>query len=289
MTRREILKKSAVLGIASQVGWPLACANFKSKPLRIGACDWSLGKNSDLGAFEVAQAIGLEGILVNMGSLANQLHLRNKALQQQYLETSRTSGIKITSLALAELNDVPYKSDPQTEEWVSDSIDVAQALDVSVILLAFFEKNDLRNDNAGKQEVVRRLKQVAPKAERMGITLGIESYLSAEEHLDIMQRVGSRSIKVYYDFRNSADAGYDVIREIKLLGKESICELHIKENGKLLGQGTLDWKRIAETLSEINYVGDGWMQIEGATPPSADIIKSYQHNLSFLKEAFGYS
>ena len=122
----------------------------------------------------------------------------------------------------------------------------------------------------------------------MGITLGIESYLSAEEHLDIMQRVGSNSIKVYYDFRNSADAGYDVVREIKLLGKEAICELHIKETGKLLGEGTLDWKKIGETLSEINYVGDGWMQIEWAIPDGADIVENYKHNLKFLKEAFNY-
>ena len=44
-----------------------------------------------------------------------------------------------------ELNNVPYKSDPQTDEWVWDSIDVAKSLGVPVILLAFFAKNDLRN------------------------------------------------------------------------------------------------------------------------------------------------
>jgi sugar phosphate isomerase/epimerase len=80
--------------------------------------------------------------------------------------------------------------------------------------------------------------------------------------VDIIQKVGSNALKVYYDFRNSADAGYDVIKEIKFLGKEAICELHIKENGFLLGKGTLDWRRIGETLMEMGYVGDGWMQIE---------------------------
>jgi hypothetical protein len=72
--------------------------------------------------------------------------------------------ISIASLAIGELNNVPYKSDPRTEEWVSDSIDVAKALGVNVILLAFFSKNDLRNDEGGKAEVVKRLKKVAPKA-----------------------------------------------------------------------------------------------------------------------------
>ena len=63
--------------------------------------------------------------------------------------------------------------------------------------------------------------------------------------MDIIQKVGSNALKVYYDFRNSADAGYDVIKEIKFLGKEAICELHMKENGFLLGQGNAgletDW------------------------------------------------
>ncbi len=224
---------------------------------------------------------------MNLGGLKNNLHLREPERQRLYLEKSKESGVRISSLAIAELNNVPYKEDPQTEAWASDSIDVAKNLGVSVILLAFFHKNDLRGDEKGKQEVIRRLKVVAPKAERMGITLGIESYLSANELVDIIQKVGSKSVKVYYDFRNSADAGYDVIKEIKFLGKDAICELHMKENGFLLGEGTLDWKRIGETLMEMDYVGDGWMQIEGATPKGADIIESYRSNLKFLKDIFG--
>ena len=287
ITRRSLLKRaSALLLLNSFAGSILIGATRRQ--IRISACDWSIGKSSDPGAFDVAKEIGLEGIQVNLGGIKNNLHLREPERQRQYLEKSKESGIRISSLAIAELNNVPYKEDPQTEVWVSDSIDVAKNLGVSVILLAFFHKNDLRGDEKGKQEVIRRLRVVAPKAERMGITLGIESYLSANELVDIMQRVGSKSVKVYYDFRNSADAGYDVIKEIKFLGKDAICELHMKENGFLLGKGTLDWKRIGETLMEIDYVGDGWMQIEGATPKDADIVKSYRHNLDFLKQKFGY-
>ena len=286
ITRRSLLKRaSALLLLNSFAGSILIGATRRQ--IRISACDWSIGKSSDPGAFDVAKEIGLEGIQVNLGGIKNNLHLREPERQRQYLEKSKESGIRISSLAIAELNNVPYKEDPQTEVWVSDSIDVAKNLGVSVILLAFFHKNDLRGDEKGKQEVIRRLRVVAPKAERMGITLGIESYLSANELVDVIQKVGSKSVKVYYDFRNSADAGYDVIKEIKFLGKDAICELHMKENGFLLGKGTLDWKRIGETLMEIDYVGDGWMQIEGAIPKDADIIESYRSNLKFLKDIFG--
>jgi L-ribulose-5-phosphate 3-epimerase len=285
ITRRSLLKRgSALLLLNSMMGHRMLGGT--TSPLRISACDWSIGKSSDPGAFDVAKEIGLEGIQVNLGSLKNNLHLRELPRQQLYLDKSKETGIKISSLAIAELNNIPYKEDPQTESWVSDSIDVAKNLGVTVILLAFFHNNDLRGDEKGKQEVIRRLKAVAPKAERMGITLGLESYLSAQELVDIIQQVGSNSVKVYYDFRNSADAGYDVIKEIKFLGKEAICELHIKENGFLLGKGTLDWRRIGETLTEMNYVGDGWMQIEGATPKDADIVESYRYNLRYLKAMF---
>ena len=287
MTRREILKSAT--GLALMMGMSSQALAGSKRRLRIGACDWSIGKRSDHGAFEVAKQIGLEGIMVNMGSASDNLRLRDKDVQAMYLKESRRTGVKIASVALGELNNVPYKSEPQTEEWVSDSIDVASNLGVQVILLAFFGKGDLRNDEAGKKEVVRRLKRVAPKAERMGITLGIESYLSADELTDMVQQIGSANVKIYYDFRNSSDAGYDVIKEIKFLGKEAICELHIKENGFLLGEGTLDWKEIAITLKEIGYYGDGWMQIEGANPEGADVVESYKKNLKFLKRTFGYS
>ena len=288
MNRRYLLKKTASLGLLAGLGWHELLSSPLEK-IRIGACDWSIGKSSDPAAFDIAKEIGLEGIMVDMGSSENKLHLREKSVQQTYRDASARTGIKITSLAMGELNDVPYKSDPRTEMWVSDSIDAANNLGVTVVLVPFFGKGDLRKDEAGKKEVIRRLKRVAPRAEKKGIILGIESYLNAEELMDMIQQVGSGSVKVYYDFRNSADAGYDVIREIKLLGKDAICELHMKENDKLLGRGTLDWKKIADTLKEIGYYGDGWMQIEGASPEGANVVESYKRNVKFLKDTFGYT
>ena len=290
LTRRELLKRSALLsGLVSSGFLKRVDAKNSKKKIRIGACDWSIGKSSDIAAFQLAKQIGLEGIQVNLGSDGNNMHLREKSFQEAFLAESKKTGLQIASMAIAELNNVPYKSEARTEQWVWDCVDVARNFDVKVILLAFFAKNDLRQDEQGKKEVIRRLKMVAPKAEKMGITLGIESYLSAEEHMDIIEKVGSKSVKVFYDFRNSADAGYDVIKEIKWLGKDAICELHMKENGLLLGTGALDWKKICETLMEMEYYGDGWMQIEWATPKNADIVESYKHNHTFLKELFHLS
>ena len=57
------------------------------------------------------------------------------------------------------------------------------------------------------KEVIKRLKEVAPHAEKKGIIIGIESYLDAAGHLRIMEEVGSKNVKAYVDFRNVDDAG----------------------------------------------------------------------------------
>src|SRR5680860_1365314 len=156
------------------------------KKYQLGACDWSLGYHSDPEALREAKRIGLDGVQVSLGKRENNMHLRQTDIQQQYKEIAWETGMKISSLAIGELNQYPYKSDPQTIPWVQDSINVAKAMNCKVILLAFFGKGDLKNDQKGQQEVIRRLKDVAPAAEKAGIILGIESWLSAEEHMSII-------------------------------------------------------------------------------------------------------
>jgi len=271
----------AALTFAPQLA-PLFAAAEKRR-FRIGACDWSIGKLGDPAAFEVAKQIGLDGVQVSLGTAANEMRLRKADVQQQYKDASKRAGLEIASLAIGEMNNVPYKSDPRTIEWVTDCIDVCQALGVRVVLLAFFSQGDLKGDQAGTDEVVKRLKAVAPKAEKAGVILGIESWLSAEEHLDILERVGSPAVQVYYDVCNSTDRGYDIYAEIRKLGKR-ICEFHAKENGALLGKGKVDFQKVREALGTIGY--RGWIQIEGAVPRGGQMLASFQANCKFLRSIF---
>ena len=191
LSRRQLLLQGLLLATAGKLK-----ALVTEKKLKIGACDWSLGMGSDIRAFEIAKKIGLDGLMVDVGSPENNLHLRQKEVQEQYKIESARTGIPISSLAMGTLNNYAYKSDPRTDEWVSDTIDVAKNLGTPVILLAFFHKGDLRNDEQGMQEVIRKLKIVAPKAENAGVILGIESYLNGADHLRIMDAVGSKTVKV---------------------------------------------------------------------------------------------
>ncbi|HJZ80606.1 MAG TPA: sugar phosphate isomerase/epimerase family protein [Pyrinomonadaceae bacterium] len=255
----------------------------ETRRFKIGACDWSIGKMGDPDAFEVARQIGLDGVQVSLGTAANQMKLRRPEIQKQFLEAAAKANLQVASLAIGELNEIPYKSDTRTIEWVSDSVDVCRALGVHVVLLAFFGNDDLRGDKAGVDEVVRRLKSVAPKAEKTGIFLGIESWLDADQHLEILERVGSSAVKVYYDVCNSHDRGYDIYKEIRRLGHR-ICEFHAKENGALLGHGKVDFEKVRVAMDEIGYTG--WIQIEGAIPPNQPMLASYQANCKFMRRIF---
>lgn len=279
--RRTMIKHMGAMGALTVFGSSIGNCESKTSPFPIGACDWSIGKAGDPAAFEVAKAIGLDGIQVSLGNAQNDMHLRQEKMQQIYLEASKKHKVKIASLAIGELNNVPYKSAPETEAWVADAIDVAGELNCQVILLAFFGKGDLRGDEKGKAEVIRRLKKVAPKAEKQDIYLAIESWLSAEEHLEIIEAIGSSHIKVYYDVANATKMGYDIFREMKLLGTEYLCEIHFKENGHLLGQGLVDFQQVKATLLTIGY--QKWVVMEGAIPEGAAMLPSYQQNLKFVR------
>lgn len=280
---RRTVTSAAVLTSASALA-PLWAAP-ESRAFKIGACDWSIGKMAAPDALDVAREIGLDGVQVSLGTEKDQMHLRQADVQKRYLEASARTGVALASLAIGELNNIPYKSDPRTISWVSDAVDVLPAVGCRVVLLAFFGHGDLKGDRAGTDEVVRRLKEVAPKAEQRGVILGIESWLSAEEHMDILDRVGSRAVQVYYDVANSEKMGYDIYREIRWLGKKGvICEFHAKENGALLGQGRVEFQKVRQAMDEIGY--RGWMQIEGAVPPGGQMLPSYQANLKYLRSVF---
>jgi L-ribulose-5-phosphate 3-epimerase len=279
ITRRTFLGASA----AALAGFAAARNAFPANDgFKIGVCDWSLGKLFDLEAFDLAAQLQLDGIQLSLGTEANDMALRQPEWQQRFLARAHATGVDIGSLAIGELNRVPYKSDPRTPEWVSGSIDAATALGVNVVLLAFFGDGDLRGDPAGIDTVVARLKEVAPKAERAGVQLGLETWLSGPEHLDIIQRVGSPAIKVYYDLGNSHLRGYDIYREIRDLGTEHICEFHAKDYEFIFGEGKVDFPEVRRAMDDIGY--RGWIHIEGAQP--LGLIESYTRNRAYLRQIF---
>ena len=288
VSRRALIRYGAAAAALSAVRLPNLAA--QATRFQLGACDWSLGRRANLEALSVAKQLGLDGVQVSMGGLDKDrgadydLHLRRADVRRTYREAAAANGVRIGGVALDIMNQIPFKSDPRTEQWVSDSIDAARDLQVRVVLLAFFVNGDLRNDPDGQAETIRRLKRVAPKAEQHGVVLGIESWLSAADHLRIIEAIGSPNVQVYYDLANSTQMGYDVLSEIRQLGRARICEFHAKENGFLLGQGRIDFPAVRRAMDDIGYTG--WIQIEGAVPEGQPLVQSHMQNVRFMRTHF---
>jgi sugar phosphate isomerase/epimerase len=250
--------------------------------IRFGICDWTIEKSGDPAALELAAKFGLDGVQVSLNPNGESLALLDKDLQQTYLATIKKTGVQVASFCIGELNNVPLKSDPRAERWVAEGIEIASAMKVGIILVPFFGKGDLKNDPAGTEAVIAALKRLAPLAEKAGVTLALESWLSAEDNLKIIAAVGSPAVAVYYDVGNSQEAGFDIGREIRLLGGR-IVQFHAKDYKDLFGQGSLDFKAVRAAMKETGY--SGWLVLEEVKLPLG-LEKSILQDLKYLKRLF---
>jgi len=283
VTRRELLSRGAQVGALALLAArlePLLAAPAK-RWFKIGACEWNLNR-SDPSSLAIAKEIGLDGVQINMGSVGNDMHLRKPEVQKAYLDAAKRTGLGIGSLALGETNSIPLKSDPRAAAWLAESIGVCKAMKIPIVMPACFGNGELDMANSAEiDHLVKVLKDVAPQAEKQGIVIGLESYLSAEDNLTILDRVGSPALQVYYDVGNSTDKGRDVLKEIPLLGKR-ICEIHFKDGGFMLGRGRIDFKKVRKALDQIEY--SGWIQIEAAAPHG--VYQDYAAHYKFLRGIF---
>jgi len=250
--------------------------------IKLGVCDWTLGKGGDPAALELAAKLGLDGVQVSLNPAGETLALAEESLRKTYLDLSERTGTAIASFAIGELNNIPLKSDPRAEKWLEQSIDICRAMNVKIVLVPFFGKGDLRKDPHGTEAVIERLKRLGPKAEKAGVILALESWLSAEDHLKIIERIGSRAVRVYYDVGNSQEAGFDILKEIRVLDGR-ICQFHAKDYKDLYGKGSMDFAGVRKAMTDIGY--QGWLVIEGTVLPLG-VEKSILYDADYLKTVF---
>lgn len=287
ITRRKMMAKTAKviagLTLAGGCAGPGSKLPARGKGFKIGVCDWTAGQQGKVDSFAVAKRIGVDGVQLSFNTADDESLLCRVEEQKKFLAEAEKQQVQIASIGIGRLNDIPLKGgDPRPERWVSESIDVCKAMGVNVVLMAFFVKGDLLGDKRGTDVVVEKLKRIAPKAEKAGAYLAIESWLSAEEHLDIIHRVGSPAVKVYYDVANSNKKGYDICKEIRMLG-EQIVEFHAKDYDGLYGKGSIDFPAVREAIDDIGY--RGWLVIEGGKTPLG-LEPSLRYDAEYLRKIF---
>ncbi len=251
--------------------------------IRFGVCDWTLGKGGNPAALALAGKLGFDGVQVSLDPAGEDLALTKDEARRAFLQAAETTGTAIASFAIGTLNDVPLKSDPRAEKWLGQAVDIGAAMDVRLVLVPFFGAGDLRGDGPGVDAVVAALKRLAPKAEKAGVVLALESYLGARELLGILDRVGSPAVRLYYDVANSAEVGLDIFAEIPALASR-IVEIHAKDNKDLYGKGSIDFVRVRAAMEKFPY--QGWLVVEGTKYPLGR-EESLAYDLKYLRDVFG--
>lgn len=292
---------TCTLAIIVAASGPQCFAQQTTEPsFRIGACDWSLKMPLSVDSFRFAERNGLRGIQYSFDVKGKGLDLRLLENRKILRATVKETGVAVSSLGIGVLNKIPLATTEEAEQLVVECIetmanlkaeaaaledpDLAAKVSPSIVLLAFFGKADINGDPARMKVVIEKLKRLAPLAQKHGFTLAIETLLNETDHRHILDSVGSSAVKVYYDTANSARMGYDIYAEIKSLGTQNISEIHIKENGDLLGKGDIDFDKIKSLLQEMQYTG--WLIIEGSIPKRMDREKATEQNAAYAINLF---
>jgi L-ribulose-5-phosphate 3-epimerase len=262
----------------------LACSRIASAdttPLSIGVTDWNLNLGAKPEAVAKAAELGFRGVQMSFGrELVNdKLPLDQPDLVARYLNLSRNYGVTIDGTCVDRLHDNGLKSDPLALRWVSDAVRLTRELKVNVLLLPFFGRWAIKSD-AEIARVSDALRELAPEAERAGVTLGLEDTISAKDNVRIMEMSRSKNVLVYYDVGNSTQAGFDVVKEIRWLGKDRICQFHFKDNPHFLGEGTIQFAEVVQAIRDIGW--RGWGNLETDARPGS-LEADMRRNLTYVR------
>lgn len=161
-------------------------------------------------------------------------------------------------------------------------------MNVKVAFLPLGVQCDLKKNPAVRDSVVARLKVAGKMAEDAGVVIGIETALSAKEEVALLKEIGSKSIKIYFNFSNPLKEGRDLIKELKTLGRDRICMIHAtnKDSVWLQNDPQINMPEIKKTLDKMKW--SGWLVIERSrdAKQSSNVRANYGANTAYLKKIF---
>jgi L-ribulose-5-phosphate 3-epimerase len=272
MNRRTFL--AGAIGAAALRGTPAGA-------LKIGITDWNLDLSGRIEAVEMAKRLGFDGVQVSIGRkiVDGKMPLDDAELIARYRAESVKHGIPIDSSCLDRLhNDCLKDRGSDAPKRVADGIRITAALGTPIMLVPFFGKCELQKQDLDYTGDM--LRELASEAEKAGVILGLENTISAEGNVRIMERARSRAVLVYYDVGNSTQWHHDVLREIPWLGRDRICQFHLKDNPHYLGEGSIDFVAVLKAIRGIGF--NGYANLETDAPSHA-VEADLRRNLAFVR------
>lgn len=269
-------------------------ADGESSHLRykIGVCDWMILKRQKIGAFELTSELNGDGVEVDMGGLGNRKLFDNKLRDPVFVEQFKSEAdkynLEIASIAMSAFYAQSFVERENYRELLDDCIQTMQRMDVKIAFFPLGVQGDLNKRPDIRPELVRRLKVVGDMAEQAGVVIGIETSLDAASEINLLEEIGSPAIKIYFNFQNPLEAGRDIYEELKILGKERICQIHCTDTDSvtLSYNKRLDMRKIKSVLDEMEW--SGWLIVERSRDKNepTDVRKNFGTNIDYLKDIF---
>lgn len=269
-----------------------AAAPFPPQRYRIAVCDWMILKRQKLGAFQLTKDIGADGVELDMGGLGARETFDNKladpAICRQFKEEADRLNLEISSIAMSGFYAQSFAERPGVDRMVQDCINTMQQLKVKVAFLPLGIQGDLVQHPELRPQIIKRLKAAAAKAEKAGVVIGIETALDATGEVKLLEDIGSSAIQSYFNFANALEAGRDLQKELRILGKERICQIHCtdKDGVWLQDNPRIHLPKVKQTLDEMGW--SGWLVIErsrNAQDPR-NVKWNFSANTAYLKSVF---
>ncbi len=268
-----------------------ACAQA-DEGYRIAVCDWMILKRQKLGAFGRTKEIGAEGVEVDMGGLGKRPTFDNKLLdpihRKEFIDAARENNLEISSIAMSGFYAQNFAEREGIERIMDDCINTMNLLGVKVAFLPLGVQNDLVKYPELRPAVVERLQLFGKKAEAAGVIIGIETALSATEEVKLLEDIGSDAIQIYFNFQNPLEAGRDLCEELKILGKDRICQIHATDTDDvwLENNTRINMKKVKKVLDDMNW--QGWLVLERSRDKNnpRDVVGNFGANTRYLKSIF---
>ncbi len=280
----ENLPKDAIIGFAN-------LERAFAHRYQVAVVDLMLLKRQKPGAFDLAHTVGSDGLELDMGGLGSRETFDNTlavdSIRHLFLESSHTEGIDICSLAMTGFYAQNFATRPTWQHMVGDCIATMRQMHVHIAFLPLGVADPGQHPEF-RDSVIRRLQIAGKMAADSSVTIGIETTLPAAEELRLLKGIGSPAIKSYFNFANALDAKRDLSKELLILGKDNICQIHCTNtDGVWLQNDTaIDMKKVKATLDKMGW--SGWLVIERSRDAKDvhNVKSNFGANTRYVKSIF---
>lgn len=296
-SRRNFLKAggSLLLGglmLQPKSAWIKDLIPDNASRYKIAVADIMILKRQKIGEFVLAKKLDADGVEVDMGGLGTRESFDNKlsdpVFQKQFLDAAKNNDVQICSLAMTGFYSQSFAERDTWQKNIADCIATMKAMKVKTAFLPLGVSSDLKKYPELKNILAERLHTAGKMALDANVVIGIETSLDTASERSFLKEVGSPAVKSYFNFENALDAGRDVCEELKILGKEYICQIHCTDTDGVWLQNDpkIDMKKVKNTLDKMRW--SGWLVIQRSRDAKRvhDVEYNFSANTAYMKKIF---